>query len=108
MTRTGLITMLTFPATILLMLAGCQSPRVENREDAKMESQLYIEVIETHDGKHRLGIAHPGADKAKLVSAEVDLPPDGIAHPINLDGHKITIFCRYRKEGPNKADAGDP
>ena len=72
-----------------------------------MESQLYIEVIETQDGKYRLGIAHPGKDKAKLESVEIDLPPEGIAHPITLDGRKITIYGRYRKEEPSKADTGD-
>ena len=72
-----------------------------------MESQLYIEVIKMQDGKHRFGIAHPGNDKSNPVSTEVDLPPEGIEHSITLDGHKITIFCRYRKENPNKSDAGD-
>ena len=107
MTLTRLMTVLTFPVTVLLLLASCQSPPIENRKDTKMESQLYIEVIETQDGKHRFGIAHPGNDKTKLESVEIDLPPEGIEYPITLDGHKITIFCRYRKEETNKAGAGD-
>jgi len=40
-----------------------------------------------------------------MVSAEIDLPPDGIAHEVTLDGHKITVYCRYRQEKPKKPDA---
>ncbi|MHC5053578.1 MAG: hypothetical protein ACYTKD_02545 [Planctomycetota bacterium] len=66
-----------------------------------MESELYIEIIETEEGTRRLGIAYPGSGKTELESSEVDLPPDGVVHPITLDGHKITVYCRYTKK-PNQ------
>ncbi len=104
--RSKLIRSVLFPVAVLIFLAGCRNIPVKDRKEANVESELYIEIIETEKGTHRFGIAHPGADKTKLETAEVDLPPDGVAHPITLDGHKITVYCRYTKK-PNKRMKSD-
>ena len=106
MKRTGMACSFTLLMGLVFIGSGCQSPSKQTRKGKHMDSQLYLEIIEVKDGKHRIGIAYPEGDGKKFASSEFDLPPDGIERPVVLDGHKITLFCRYKKQA-NKPDAGD-